>query len=69
MQRIMDHDDKLKEFLSVKGQKRIMRDLEIKEQLKREELMRNEDKQIEIYETTLKQIQVSEPFDDARFHF
>ncbi|XP_044764544.1 coiled-coil domain-containing protein 63 [Coccinella septempunctata] len=57
MQRIMDHDDKLKEFLSVKGQKRIMKDLEIKEQLRREEIMRNEQKQVEIYEITLKQIQ------------
>lgn len=58
MQRILDHDDKLKDFLSVKGQKRIMKDLEIKEQFRREEIMKNEAKQIEIYETTLKQIQV-----------
>ncbi|KAL3271761.1 hypothetical protein HHI36_022231 [Cryptolaemus montrouzieri] len=57
MQRIMDHDGKLREFLSVKGQKRIMKDLEIKEQTRRETLIKDEEKQVEVYENTLKQIQ------------
>ncbi|KAK9892331.1 hypothetical protein WA026_019785 [Henosepilachna vigintioctopunctata] len=57
MNRIMDHDEKLKEFLCVKGQKRIMKELELKEQLKKETMIKNEEKQTEIYEATLKQIQ------------
>jgi len=38
LQRKLDHDSKLHEFLGVKGQKRIMADLEAKEALKKRKL-------------------------------
>jgi cell fate (sporulation/competence/biofilm development) regulator YlbF (YheA/YmcA/DUF963 family) len=38
LQRCLDHDDKLQKFLGVKGQQRIMTDLEAREALKRSEL-------------------------------
>lgn len=37
LQRKLDHDSKLQEFLGVKGQRRIMADLEAKEALRRRE--------------------------------
>jgi hypothetical protein len=38
LQRCLDHDEKLQTFLGVKGQQRIMADLEAREALKRSEL-------------------------------
>ncbi|KAK4878234.1 hypothetical protein RN001_010740 [Aquatica leii] len=56
LQRQLDHDSKLYEFLGVKGQKRIMKDLEEKELKKvddnKEEFLRQQDK----YEAMLREI-------------
>lgn len=58
MQRQLDHDLTLREFLIVKGQRRILRDLEEKERRKKEFEIQNLENQLRLYEDTLKQIQV-----------
>lgn len=58
LQRKLDHDGKLEQFLAVKGQKRVMRDLEEKERRKREQKRENMQKQLEGYKEMLAQIMV-----------
>lgn len=58
VQRQLDHDLTLREFLIVKGQRRILRDLEEKERKKKEFEIQNLENQLRLYEDTLKQIQV-----------
>ncbi|XP_050302473.1 outer dynein arm-docking complex subunit 1 [Anthonomus grandis grandis] len=58
IQRRLDQYMTLREFLCVKGQKRILKDLEEKERLKKEMQQQNLEDQLEVYETTLKKIQV-----------
>lgn len=58
LQRQLDHDYKLQEFFGVKSQKRIMRDLELKEARKKELEEENMEKELQLYEDTLKKIQV-----------
>lgn len=58
IQRKLDHDLTLREFLSVKGQKRILKDLEEKERKKRESDEQNLENQLQMYETTMEKIQV-----------
>lgn len=59
IQRRLDHYIALREFLCVKGQKRILKDLEEKERLKKEMQEKELEDQLEMYENTLKQIQVT----------
>ncbi|XP_015836480.1 outer dynein arm-docking complex subunit 1 [Tribolium castaneum] len=56
MQRQLDHDGNLREFLTIKGQKRVMKDLEEKEMKKKEQERENLQKQIKIYQETLDKI-------------
>ncbi|KAF2904861.1 hypothetical protein ILUMI_01332 [Ignelater luminosus] len=56
LQRKLDHDGKLEEFLAVKGQKRLMKDLEEKEQRKREQRRENMQKQLNEYKEMLAHI-------------
>lgn len=58
LQRQLDYDGKLHEFLGIKGQKRIMRDLELKEARKRQMEVENMEKQLQMYNDTLQKIQV-----------
>lgn len=55
--RQLDHDTTLQDFYTVKGQKRIMRDLEKKEQMKRQEVKENLEKELQHYKETLAQVQ------------
>ncbi|XP_056636600.1 coiled-coil domain-containing protein 63-like [Diorhabda sublineata] len=57
IQRKLDHDVTLREFLSVKGQKRILKDLEEKERKKRDLQTQNQQNQLIMLENTMKQIQ------------
>ncbi|XP_060533839.1 outer dynein arm-docking complex subunit 1 [Cylas formicarius] len=57
IQRRLDHYLTLREFLCVKGQKRVMKDLEEKERKKKESEIQTLEDQLEMYETTLKEIQ------------
>lgn len=59
LQRRLDHDIKLQEFLGVKGQRRIMSDLEQREARKRELMKQTMEQQLQKYRETLAQIQVS----------
>lgn len=59
IQRKLDNDLTLREFLIVKGQKRILKDLEEKEKQKRELEVQNLENQLLVYETTMKKIQVN----------
>ncbi|KAJ8981964.1 hypothetical protein NQ317_002138 [Molorchus minor] len=56
IQRQLDHDLTLREFLSVKGQKRILKDLEEKERKQRELEIEEMENQVRIYDQTLDQI-------------
>ncbi|XP_018573312.1 coiled-coil domain-containing protein 63-like [Anoplophora glabripennis] len=56
VQRQLDHDLTLREFLIVKGQRRILRDLEEKERKKKEFEAQNLENQLRLYEDTLTQI-------------
>ncbi|XP_066149078.1 outer dynein arm-docking complex subunit 1 [Euwallacea fornicatus] len=56
VQRDLDHYMNLREFLCLKGQKRVLRDLEEKERLKQESQQQELERQLEIYENTLKKI-------------
>lgn len=57
VQRSLQHYLELREFLCVKGQKRVLKDLEEKEKLKRELQKLELETQLEVYENTLKKIQ------------
>ncbi|KAJ8946146.1 hypothetical protein NQ314_008968 [Rhamnusium bicolor] len=57
VQRQLDHYLTLREFLSVKGQRRILKDLEEKERKKKEFQIQNLENQLKLYEQTLEQIQ------------
>ncbi|KAL1502564.1 hypothetical protein ABEB36_007689 [Hypothenemus hampei] len=57
VQRRLDHYMTLREFLCVKGQKRILKDLEEKEKLKEEKQQQQLENELEVYESTLKKIQ------------
>ncbi|KAF2887967.1 hypothetical protein ILUMI_18206, partial [Ignelater luminosus] len=57
LQRQLDHDHMLYDFLGVKGQKRILRDLEEKEMRKREMQKEELDRQMMRYQEMLKEIQ------------
>ncbi|KAJ8911287.1 hypothetical protein NQ315_015290 [Exocentrus adspersus] len=57
VQRQLDHDLTLREFLVVKGQRRILRDLEEKERMRKELEVQNLENQLQVYQDTLKQIQ------------
>ncbi|PSN46817.1 hypothetical protein C0J52_11196 [Blattella germanica] len=56
LQRRLDHDAKLQDFLGVKGQRRIMADLEAKEALKRKKKREDTEQMIATYEGILVQI-------------
>nr|CAI5850231.1 unnamed protein product [Callosobruchus analis] len=56
--RQLEHDLTLREFLSVKGQKRILKDLEEKERIRLEDEAESLENQLLLYEKTLEQIQV-----------
>ncbi|CAG9820723.1 unnamed protein product [Phaedon cochleariae] len=58
IQRKLDNDLTLREFLSVKGQIRILKDLEDKERKKKENQVQNVENQLIIYISTMEQIQV-----------
>lgn len=58
LQRRLDHDVKLQEFLGVKGQRRIMADLEQREARKQQLMKENMERQLSLYRETLAQIQV-----------
>ncbi|KAG5876655.1 hypothetical protein JTB14_029387 [Gonioctena quinquepunctata] len=66
IQRKLDHDLTLREFLSVKGQKRILRDLEEKEKKKRECEIQSLENQLMVYEKTMEQIQLFCEEDDVQ---
>lgn len=53
----MDHDSKLQEFLGMKGQRRILADLELREAKKRQQVKEAMEIQLQQYRTTLEQIQ------------
>nr|CAI5850235.1 unnamed protein product [Callosobruchus analis] len=55
--RQLEHDLTLREFLSVKGQKRILKDLEEKERIRLEDEAESLENQLLLYEKTLEQIQ------------
>ncbi|XP_072381122.1 coiled-coil domain-containing protein 63 [Diabrotica undecimpunctata] len=57
IQRKLDHDFTLREFLSTKGQKRILKDLEEKERKKKEIQIQNLENRLIMLEDTMKQIQ------------
>ncbi|CAH1111843.1 unnamed protein product [Psylliodes chrysocephalus] len=57
IQRKLDHDFTLREFLSVKGQKRVLKDLEEKDKKKKESQVQNLENQIIQLENTMDQIQ------------
>lgn len=59
IQRKLDHDLTLREFLIIKGQKRILKDLEEKEKQKKELEVQTLKNQLEIFEKTMKRIQVN----------
>ncbi|KAI5730030.1 hypothetical protein M8J76_009182 [Diaphorina citri] len=56
LQRELDHDFKLQEFLGIKGQKRIMQDLELREAEKKKEQRESLSRTIEKFENILQQI-------------
>lgn len=58
LERRKDHDMKLEEFLSVKGQKRIMHDLEEKYRQRREQQRQELEKQLATYREILENITV-----------
>lgn len=59
LQRKLDHDGKLEDFLGVKGQKRVMRDLFIRKmRLKLEKKLKME-QQLEDYRKMLEEIKVN----------
>lgn len=58
IQRKLDNDLILREFLIVKGQKRILKDLEQKEKQKRELEVQSLEDQLSVYQKTLEKIQV-----------
>lgn len=68
IQRKLDHDLTLREFLIVKGQKRILKDLEEKERQKRELEVQTLEDQLLIYEKTMRRIQVSILMWKGRIH-
>nr|XP_023013517.1 coiled-coil domain-containing protein 63-like [Leptinotarsa decemlineata] len=57
IQRKLDHDLTLKEFLNVKGQRRILKDLEEKERKKKESEIQSLENQLDVYEKTMEKIQ------------
>lgn len=58
LQRRLDHDSKLQDFLGVKGQRRLMTDLENREAKKRAQAEERLREQLAMYRETLTQIQV-----------
>jgi hypothetical protein len=56
MQRQLDHDGKLREFLTIKGQRRVMRDLEEKEMKKKQQEKEDLERQVKMYQETLDKI-------------
>lgn len=56
IKRILDHDNRLQEFLCIKGQRRVLKDLEAKERLKKEEEQRTQENQLKTYVETLTEI-------------
>lgn len=58
IQRKLDNDLTLREFLIVKGQKRILKDLEEKEKQKRELEVQSLEDQLSAYKKTMEKIQV-----------
>lgn len=65
MQRQLDHDGNLREFLTIKGQRRVMKDLEEKEMKKKEQEKENLEKQIKMYQETLEKIKAFCEEDDV----
>lgn len=59
IQRRLDNDLTLREFLIVKGQKRILKDLQEKEKQKRELEAQSLENQLAVYEKTMQKIQVT----------
>lgn len=59
IQRRLDNDLTLREFLIVKGQKRILKDLQEKERQKKELEVQSLENQLAVYEKTMQKIQVT----------
>lgn len=60
MQRTLDHFASLREFLCVKGQKRVLKDLQEKERRRKECEEENLKNQLQIYTSILDKIKVEE---------
>lgn len=58
LQRKLDHDSKLQQFLGTKGQKRIMNDLELRNAKRKQRAEERMREQLNLYKNTLEQIQV-----------
>lgn len=69
MQRKLDHDAKLQQFLGVKGQHRVNTELEAREMNKKRQQLEEMENQLEQYNTIIEKIKVNEinPFWDSLF--
>lgn len=60
MQRKLDHDAKLQQFLGVKGQHRVNTELEAREMNKKRQQLEEMENQLEQYNTIIEKIKVNE---------
>lgn len=69
MQRKLDHDAKLQQFLGVKGQHRVNTELEAREMNKKRQQLEEMENQLEQYNTIIEKIKVNEinPLWDSHF--
>lgn len=69
LQRKLDHDAKLQQFLGVKGQHRVNTELEAREMNKKRQQLEEMENQLEQYNTIIEKIKVNEinPFWDSLF--
>lgn len=69
LQRKLDHDAKLQQFLGVKGQHRVNTELEAREMNKKRQQLEEMENQLEQYNTIIEKIKVNEinPFWDSHF--
>lgn len=69
LQRKLDHDAKLQQFLGVKGQHRVNTELEAREMNKKRQQLEEMENQLEQYNTIIEKIKVNEinPLWDSHF--
>lgn len=69
LQRKLDHDAKLQQFLGVKGQHRVNTELEAREMNKKRQQLEEMENQLEQYNTIIEKIKVNEinPLWDSLF--